>query len=142
MLNEKVSIINLAQTLLINVQTNQDTIMSLTLPLVNLSTADFNSLIREPYNKLYDGTVAANSIAFNSNPLSKTALSRFLYKYFTVDRVYDRKTLLSNSVHTFLIYSDIAKKMYISFIKEQRRVIGSCTLNTNSRDVVIANSTF
>ena len=112
--------------------------MSITLPLVNLSTADFNSLIREPYKKLYDGMTLTNATQFNSNPLSKAALSKFLYKYFTVDRVYDRKTLLSNSVHTFLIYSNIAKKMYLSFIKEQRRVIGSCTLNTNSKDVVIA----
>ena len=113
--NWKLDTKDFIKTLLYNVEAIQNQIIELDCPLIYLTLSEFHSLIKTPYDSFYDGTNAKNKLKLMTGQISDKALSRFLYKYFTISQVYDRNNLLSHNVHTFLMYSEYLKKCTLVF---------------------------
>ena len=84
--------------------------------------------------------------SLNKKPKTSTftdeMIKRFPYKFVPPKGmdVYNRNYLIGNSVYSYLIYSDISKVTYVSFLKENRKLIGASTINTDHYDHKIATT--
>ena len=69
-------------------------------------------------------------------------IEKFPYKFVPPKGIEssNKNYLVDNTVYSYLIYSDVSKDTYISFLKENRKLIGTSTINTDHFDYKIANT--